>query len=226
MIAQDGISKIVSILGLSIPIYVFLFSNINIIWLLPFFLIIGGFAIQKWLLKKPVNDVNVTSQADIGNVVFYTVICLATFIFLGLVTPTIVKLFNLEITGFDSVLFGVMMAIGEEQFFRAGWTNLLVQTSKSELYGALSSAAIFGVYHFLAYGDNPAALMFVLGAGFTFSFVDLRMNRLSPSLFGHIGNNILAYSIIGAAFVSGFTILVLAGSVGAIVYFYYRRKKG
>jgi hypothetical protein len=226
MIAQDQISKYISLLGLSIPIYVFLFSDISIIWLLPFFLIIGGFAIQKWLLRKQIQDITTTTLKDNGNIIFYTIICLATFIFLGLVTPTIVKVFNLEITGFDSVLFGIMMAIGEEQFFRAGWTNFLVQTSKSELYGALSSAAIFGVYHFLAYGDNPAALMFVLGAGFTFSFVDLRMNRLSPSLFGHIGNNILAYSIIGAAFVSGFTILVLAGSVGAIVYFYYRRKKG
>jgi hypothetical protein len=229
VIAQDQISKIITLLGLSIPIYVFLFSNVSIIWLLPFFLIIGGFAIQKWLLSKTIKDVS-DSLSDQGNIIFYTVVALATFIFLGLVTPSIVKIFAVELTGFDSVLFGVMMAIGEEQFFRAGWANILIQTSHSEIYGALAGAGVFGIYHFFAYGDNPAALMFVLGAGFTFILVDLKMNRVTPSLFAHIGNNLMAYSTVGAGTVAAALfqnsqVFILMGIIGLIVYLYLQRRK-
>ena len=182
---------------------------------------------QKFLLPKQIKDEGDTVK-DTGNIVFYTVIALATFVFLSLVTPSIAKVLGLEITGFDSVLFGAMMAIGEEMFFRLAWANLLIQVSHSEIFGALMGAGIFAVYHLAAYGDNPSAMLFVLGAGFTLIYVDLQMHRLSPSLFAHMANNVLAYSTVGAGAVASALfqngeILMLFAIVALIVYLYYQR---
>lgn len=182
---------------------------------------------QKFLLPKQIKDEGDTVK-DTGNIVFYTVIALATFVFLSLVTPSIAKVLGLEITGFDSVLFGAMMAIGEEMFFRFAWANLLIQVSHSEIFGALMGAGIFAVYHLAAYGDNPSAMLFVLGAGFTLIYVDLQMHRLSPSLFAHITNNVMAYSTVGAGAVTATLfqngeILLLFAIVALIVYLYWQR---
>ena len=182
---------------------------------------------QKFLLPKQIKDEGDSAKIT-GNVFFYTIIALATFVFLSLVTPSIAKILGLEITGFDSVLFGAMMAIGEEMFFRLAWANLLIQVSHSEIFGALMGAGIFAVYHLAAYGDNPSAMLFVLGAGFTLIYVDLQMHRLSPSLFAHMANNVLAYSTVGAGAVASALfqngeILMLFAIVALIVYLYYQR---
>lgn len=182
---------------------------------------------QKFLLPKQIKDEGDSAKIT-GNVFFYTIIALATFVFLSLVTPSIAKVMGLEITGYDSILFGAMMAIGEEMFFRLAWANLLIQVSHSEVFGALMGAGIFAVYHLAAYGDNPSAMLFVLGAGFTLIYVDLQMHRLSPSLFAHMANNVLAYSTVGAGAVASALfqngeILMLFAIVALIVYLYYQR---
>ena len=182
---------------------------------------------QKFLLPKQIKDEGDSAKIT-GNVFFYTIIALATFVFLSLVTPSIAKVMGLEITGYDSILFGAMMAIGEEMFFRLAWANLLIQVSHSEIFGALMGAGIFAVYHLAAYGDNPSAMLFVLGAGFTLIYVDLQMHRLSPSLFAHITNNVMAYSTVGAgavmaALFQNGEILMLFAIVALIVYLYYQR---
>ena len=87
---------------------------------------------QKFLLPKQIKDEGDSAKIT-GNVFFYTIIALATFVFLSLVTPSIAKVMGLEITGYDSILFGAMMAIGEEMFFRLAWANLLIQVSHSEV---------------------------------------------------------------------------------------------
>ena len=89
-------------------------------------------------------------------------------------------------------------------------------------------AGIFAVYHLAAYGDNPSAMLFVLGAGFTLIYIDLQMHRLSPSLFAHITNNVMAYSTVGAGAVASALfqngeILMLFAIVALIVYLYYQR---
>ena len=182
---------------------------------------------QKFLLPKQIKDEGDSAKIT-GIVFFYTIIALATFVFLSLVTPSIAKVMGLEITGYDSILFGAMMAIGEEMFFRLAWANLLIQVSHSEIFGALMGAGIFAVYHLAAYGDNPSAMLFVLGAGFTLIYVDLAMHRLSPSLFAHMANNVLAYSSVGAGAVASALfqngeILMLFAIVALIVYLYYQR---
>lgn len=229
MISYDYFSKLISWVGLSIPVFIFLFSNISIIWLFPSFLIVFGLLMEKFLMPKKIKDEGDTIK-DSGNIIFYTVIALATFVFLSLVTPSVAKIMGLEITGYDSILFGVMMAIGEEMFFRLAWANLLIQVSHSEIFGALMGAGIFAVYHLAAYGDNPSAMLFVLGAGFTLIYIDLQMHRLSPSMLAHIGNNVLAYSSLTIAGTAGVLfqngeILLLFGVIALIVYLYWQRGK-
>ena len=195
------------------------------VWLFPAFLILAGLAMQKDLLFKPVPDRD-DSGDTIKNLFFLSIVALASLLVVSLIEPGIFQVADflgskLDLVGLDNLLFGVCMAIGEEEVFRGGFLNFFLQkkegshASPSPFIAMFASAGFFMVYHLAVYPypSDLTALLFVFSAGLILAFVDMQIGLLAPSMFGHIGNNIIAYSglsIAGAVstFLSPWTLVV------------------
>jgi membrane protease YdiL (CAAX protease family) len=200
---------------------------------------------QKDLLFKPVPDRDDSGNTT-KNLFFLSIVALASLLVVSLVEPGIFQIGaflgqKLDLTGLDNILFGVCMAIGEEEVFRGGFLNFFLQkkegsrASPSPFVAMVASAGFFMVYHLAVYPypSDLAALLFVFSAGLILAFVDMQIGLLAPSMFGHIGNNIITYSglsIAGAAaaLVSPWTLLIFG--VGFLVFVLwvmkYGKKKG
>jgi membrane protease YdiL (CAAX protease family) len=89
-----------------------------------------------------------------------------------------------------------MMAVGEEDLFRTGVTNYLLQHLQAPFLAMLFSAGIFMVYHLAVYADSGVALLYVFSAGLIFAYCDEFSGEDTPSKVTHIINNILAYSTV------------------------------
>lgn len=91
----------------------------------------------------------------------------------------------------DLMLFTVMMALAEEQFFRGGLLRLFTWKSNFS-FAILGTSLIFMFYHFKVYGTTQTALMFVLLAGAVLAFITLKSQRLVPAQHAHVVNNLVA----------------------------------
>ena len=97
---------------------------------------------------------------------------------------------SLSIT--DMRLFGVLMAVAEETFFRGFLMNWLINQFGSATTGILLQALIFAVYHIAVYGSSFATLLYVLIAGLILGYVAWRSGRLSSSMLAHSLINFIA----------------------------------
>lgn len=237
-IYSDEISNWISIIGISIPIFIFLFTDNNVIWLFPMFLCLAGMAMQYWLVPrrhKKTQQYEIPQKTDdpvlIKNIFFYTMTALASLIVISAITPNFLKISNLELTGADAILFGVMMAIGEERVFRGGLFYRIHYSTKSYLLTGFMTAAIFTVYHLAVYQNDLATMIYVFSAGLLLAYINIIAGVQSPSLIAHVGANILAYSPIGVAGIFGFLtdpiFILLTGAVFAllVILIIFRRKK-
>lgn len=108
-----------------------------------------------------------------------------------LVLPSILMEAYARLSLLDARLFGVLIAVSEEQFFRGFMAPYLANRLGFTL-GILSQGVLFGVYHFSVYGGNPQALLVVTTAGVALGFIALRTRRLSPVVLAHALVNFIA----------------------------------
>jgi len=239
------------LIALLIPIYLFTFAK-TLDWLFPAFLILAGLAISSTLLKETVGRVipqsgksflgSIFKQNPAGkserknqfsNIIYYTLLAIGLLTVLAEVEPAIFhsQIIGLELTGIDAILFGVMMAVGEEDLFRNGVTNWLLQHVKAPFIAFILSASIFMMYHFAIYGDNTVALVYVFSAGLILAYVDEMSGSDTPSKIAHITNNILAYSsttvfgLFGSIMQSSQYLLIFA-CFTLLAFILYNRRKG
>ena len=203
-VANDEISNWITIVGILIPIFVFLFTDNSVIWLFPMFLCLAGLAIQYWLVprrRKKDQQFEIQQTTDspivVKNVVSYTIMALASLVVISAITPNFLRIQNLELTGYDAILFGIMMAIGEERVFRGGLFQRIHYTTKSYIVTGLATALLFTFYHLAVYGGDNAALIYVFSAGLLLAYINVIAGVSSPSLIAHVGANTLAYSPLG-----------------------------
>jgi hypothetical protein len=201
LIKSDEISNYLTLFGILIPIFLFLFAAKDVIWLFPMLLCIAGLAIEYWLTprRRMKNEKYAVPHQDdnpqlVKNIFAYVIIALASLVAINAIVPNFLKISNLEITGMDAILFGIMMAIGEERLFRGGLFHRIHFTTKSYLITTILTALLFTVYHLAVYGNDYSALIYVLSAGMMLAFINIIAGVKSPSLLAHIGANILAYS--------------------------------
>jgi len=165
--------------------------ELGLLILFPVILLTTGIALQIYFTRKVQADDSLDLQ-ETGQILFYTVVCLAVIAatsFFVAALPQVVP--KMQLTGFDTVLFGVLMAVAEEQFFRGAVTSFLLNYTVPVL-AVLGSAAIFTVYHLAVYGTNLSAMVYVFAGGTVLAWVAYRTQRLSPSMTAHVINNILA----------------------------------
>ncbi len=236
-IRADEISNWITVIGVLIPIFIYLFVQTNTIWLFPMFLNLAGMAIQYWLVprKRKKNQSYEIQQAEdspqlVKNILFYTLIALASLIVISAVTPNFLKISNLELTGADAILFGIMMAIGEERVFRGGLFFRIQYSTKSFFITAILTALLFTIYHLAVYQNDLAAMIYVFSAGLLLAYINIISGVQSPSLIAHIGANILAYSPIGVAGIFGFItdpvfVLLIGASFMLLVTLIIKRRR-
>lgn len=178
------------------------------------------------------NPEKTESKRQWNHVIYYTLLAVGLLTLLVEVEPRIFRsqIIGLELTGIDGILFGVMMAVGEEQLWRTGMTNWLLQHLKVPFIAFLSSALIFTVYHLAVYGDVLFALVYVFSAGLILAYVDEMSGVDTPSKIAHIINNVLAYAgatltgVLGSLFRNS-QILVLIASLTLLVIIIMRKRK-
>jgi membrane protease YdiL (CAAX protease family) len=191
-VAHDSLSQLLTALACFILIYLATFEQSFVI-LFPAVLLITGIVLQFYLQRRvEVVDSLAKSAGDIG---FYTLIALAGIAIASFTAPALAKLPKMELTGVDAMLYAVLIAVAEEQFFRGAILNFLLTLTNPTL-AILSSAAIFMVYHFAVYGTILANLIYVLIGGLVLSWVAYRSGRLSPSILAHVLNNTLSFLIV------------------------------
>lgn len=177
------------ILAIMITIYLSTFQTTQIV-LFPVTLLLSGLVMEFYLERKReyVDSIlEPTTMKQIGN---YTIIALFGIFLTGYV----VQKFKIpmELTGYDAILYGVLIAIGEEQFFRGFITDWLLTQLKSPMLALLVSALTFMIYHFAVYGTQADALIYVFAGGFVLSWTAYKSRRISPPMLAHIINNVAA----------------------------------
>jgi membrane protease YdiL (CAAX protease family) len=88
-------------------------------------------------------------------------------------------------------LFGLLVAVGEEQWFRGFLTPFICNTMGS-VWGIIGSGLIFGIYHFAVYNTTPTALIVVTMTGMALSYIAIRTKSITPGIISHVINNFLS----------------------------------
>jgi len=185
---HDGLSQVLTILAVMLIIYLATFET-TVTVLFPAVLLITGLVLQFYLQRR-VEVVNHLAESA-GNIGFYTLVALAGIALASFMAPAVTRLPKMELTGVDAMLYGALIAISEEQFFRGAILNFLF-TLVNPTVAIFSSAAIFMVYHFAVYGTIASSLVYVLVGGLSLAWADYRSGRISPSMLAHIFNNVIA----------------------------------
>ena len=177
-----------------IVLYLSTFQTTAVI-LFPAILLISGIMLQFFLLRKVETVDSVFQEETAWNIGYYTLVALAGIGLGNLISPALAKatpIQKMQLTGMDALLYSVLIAIAEEQFFRGAITNFLL-TMLPPSMAILGSAAIFTAYHLAVYGTELSALIYVFVGGAVLAFVAYRSGRLSPSILAHCLNNILSF---------------------------------
>jgi len=163
--------------------------------LFPAILLITGIVLQFFLLRKVEVVDSVFEEKTAQNIAYYTLVGLAGIGLGSLISPALAKAIpiqKMQLTGMDALLYSVLIAVAEEQFFRGAITNFLL-VSLPPSPAILGSAAVFTIYHLSVYGTEASALIYVFVGGAVLSFVAYRSGRLSPSILAHMINNMLTF---------------------------------
>ncbi len=192
MIRQDTISHMCIVLALAITLYLFTYESTTLV-LFPVVLLISGATMELWFERKQefVDD-NITESKTLSRIGAWTGIALAGMLVSGASITYVKSNISMQLTGTGAILYSVLIAISEEQFFRGFITDWLLVRFPNPLLAILSSAAIFMVYHFMRYGTSIDALAYVFAGGFILAFVAYKSRLLSPLMLGHVINNIYA----------------------------------
>ena len=180
-----------------ICVYMATYETTTII-LFPVILLVTGVAMELLLearkhptetSDKPIGASDLKGMFGYGAVAF--VAMFATGAAINFIEPASV----MQITGYDALLYTVLIAIAEEQFFRGFITDYLLATVSQPYLALGGAAAIFGVFHLAVYHTSVNSLLYVFVGGFILSWVAYKSRRLSPGIVAHVINNI--WSVLG-----------------------------
>jgi len=129
------------------------------------------------------------SMKELSQTVTWTVACMGAVLAINFATP---QFSEIELSGFNPRLFGVLIAVSEEMFFRGFLLPWLHRLTKSSLLAVLLCASAFAAFHLNVYQADVSALLVVLGGGVVLSYATLQTKRLTPATLGHVGINFLA----------------------------------
>ena len=190
IIRQDSLSKILIIISVSLLLFMSTF-NVELLTksLFAVSLILGGLTLS--LITKEYSEDNNIDLGERNQIFIYSIIALGTVLFLSTIVPAIPLVELAQIPFSIIVLFGLLIAVAEEVFFRGFLLNFLIGKA-GNIFGIFGSALIFAIYHLNVYGTSPQNLIFVFGAGIILGFIAFRSRRVSTVMIAHIMNNLFA----------------------------------
>lgn len=188
MIRHDTISRILTILAVLITLYLSTFTPSTLV-LFPAILLISGMVLQLYLEKKIQVADSVFEEQTLTKIGFYTVIALFGISFTGIIVGKLVL--PQQLTVYDAMLYGVLMAIAEEQFFRGFILNFMLERFPP-LMACILAASLFTVYHFARYGLKTSVIIYIFISGLVLSWVAYKSGRLSPVMLAHSIHNIIS----------------------------------
>ena len=190
IIRQDSLSKILIIISVSLLLFMSTF-NVELLTksLFAVSLILGGLTLS--LVTKEYAEDNNIDLGERNQIFIYSIIALGTVLFLSTIVPAIHLVELAQIPFSIIVLFGLLIAVAEEVFFRGFLLNFLIGKA-GNIFGIFGSALIFAIYHLNVYGTSPQNLIFVFGAGIILGFIAFRSRRVSTVMIAHIMNNLFA----------------------------------
>ncbi len=190
IIRQDSLSKILIIISVSLLLFMSTF-NVELLTksLFAVSLILGGLTLS--LVTKEYAEDNNIDLGERNQIFIYSIIALGTVLFLSTIVPAIPLVELAQIPFSIIVLFGLLIAVAEEVFFRGFLLNFLIGKA-GNIFGIFGSALIFAIYHLNVYGTSPQNLIFVFGAGIILGFIAFRSRRVSTVMIAHIMNNLFA----------------------------------
>ena len=194
MIRHDKIALSLTAIAGMISIYLGLFqSQMGIVWF-PALLLILGLQLNTYVNRKYDYDDDI-DQREGGRIIYATMMAVVAISVTSLVMNIPFYKRTADIIGlslFDAKLYAGLMAVAEEQFFRGFLTNFAYRYGlKNTATASVASALIGTVYHFMRYGEDPSALMFVFLGFVILSFISLREQRLSPAILAHLIHNVV-----------------------------------
>lgn len=123
---------------------------------------------------------------------FYTALALFGVFLIGYaVNYVLLSVTQLGLTGINAVLYSALIAVAEEQFFRAFILDWLLSRIALPMVAVFFNAVLFMGYHFARYGTDLNALGYVLGGGLILGLVAYKSKRISPCMAAHVINNVV-----------------------------------
>ena len=158
-------------------------------------LILVAFALNS-LYKIEFEDINI-DKTESRSIILYGAISLGVIVSMNFLVPKSLSIFDLSQVpvgqlSIVSMSLGVLIAVGEEQYFRGFGLNLMLTKLPYSFMAILASAALFTVYHLNVYGSSLDSMIIVLGGGLVLGFAAVQTKRVSTVMLPHILVNVLA----------------------------------
>ena len=189
-IKQDPISLIASAIAITELVFLSVFpGDLQIDSIIAILILISGLVMQRYFKVDAQEGIDDKAKSQ---VFVYSSVAVVIFFILNIYVPKLPLSVESVIGNafLPDKMFELLIAVAEEQFFRGFLANLLITRTNAGI-GILMDAIIFAVYHLAVYGNSPADLGIIFGAGLTLAFIDYKTGRVSPSIIGHVINNLL-----------------------------------
>jgi membrane protease YdiL (CAAX protease family) len=182
------------IFGLLIAMYLFIVAKAEIA-LYPAIILIAAAAGIEFIPGVETEEVEEVDEKYMTTIIVYTAIALVGIFIASLSSPLLFKSGSIysaisSLPPNTIMLFGVLMAISEEFFFRGFVTSYLLRLGN--VMAIVTSAMVFTIYHLAVYGTQPSSLAYVFIAGLVLNFVFVKTGLITPTIIAHVINNILA----------------------------------
>jgi membrane protease YdiL (CAAX protease family) len=190
MLRTDGLTNAFTITAVLVAVY-FATFDLSIVILFPVILLITGIVLQMYVRGKVEEDEHI-DRKEAESIVIWAMLCLAVIAVASFSVSVLPSMFSkLAFTPTNTVMYGVLMAVAEEHFFRGAVTGFLLKITFPSV-AVIGSGAIFAVYHLAVYGTNTSSMIYVMVAGIVLSWAAYRTKRLSPGILAHVANNIMS----------------------------------
>lgn len=202
IIRHDWVSKIFLAGCAGVAIYLATFQTTALIEF-PAILLAVGIGMEYVIEKRKEQD-DSNGANDLRSIGYYAAIGLAGILVTSwavsyIQIPSQLLSINVALSGVnvDALLYSLLMAVSEEQFFRGFITDGLLsqkipRVSNNPYFALTLSAVIFMLYHWARYHTDPNALIYVFFGGFILSWIAYKSRRLSPSILAHSAANFIA----------------------------------
>ncbi len=162
-------------------------------------LIILGFVLSN--LGKFYKQEDHVDAVEERKITYWFTVSLAGSIMISILSPFLnfdtVQTTNLpqNILTTIAITYGILIAVGEEWFFRGFLGNLILSRVPLPSLGSFLNAIVFMAYHSYVYHDSNAALVAVLFGGYLICYADFKTGRMITGMLTHMSVNLIAVGL-------------------------------